>query len=164
MTTPLVLLTTAAGLVERPIRPWHRTLLKLRENNLDRRISAGEPTDDGRLIAARARELVGSRFRAELAALWQDRVQANDRTRPASLHSVPVSQQQVSGAEREIGRLVEMLRAKRPVSARGVAMASLLMTDAAGPVFRRTTPSLATVLRRVTAACDPLTELGAHAA
>jgi hypothetical protein len=164
MTTAPVLLTTVSGLVERPVRPWHRGLIKLRGRGLDRRIAAGESPDGDRLVAARARELLDRRYRVELASLWQDTVLACDAIRPTSLHSVPVSRQQMRAAEREIGQLVETLHAKRPVSARGVAMASLLMTDAAGPVFRRTTPTLAAVLRGVIAACDPLAELSVRAA
>ncbi|HTW19375.1 MAG TPA: hypothetical protein VME70_04070 [Mycobacteriales bacterium] len=149
MTATWVLYISAAGLTERPVRPWHRGLVRLRGDNLDRRIAAGESTDSGRLIAARARELMSDGYRAELATFWEDVLLRADRQLPPRRHEVAVSRSQVHAAEREVDELVELLRSRRPVSARGIAMASLLLSDGAGPVFRRTAPRLSGVLRAV---------------
>jgi hypothetical protein len=161
VTTTPVLISTAAGLVERPVRPWDRWLVKLRGHGLDRRISAGEPTDNDLLTAARARDLIGRRYRRKLASCWQDMVRACDAIRSVSDPRVPVSRVQVRQARPEIDELVRRLQSGLPVSARGIAMATLLLTDGAGPIYRRTAPTLAAVLRDVVAAIDPLTELDA---
>jgi hypothetical protein len=141
MATPRLLVAAPTGLAERSLRPWHRGLLKLRRFGLDRRISDGASTDGDLLIAARARDLISPRRRSDLAYWWQH-VTIEAGLPPRGGRAIRVSGPAVRMAQQEIDVLVQTLRSGRPVSARGVASARLLLTNGCGPLFGvRTRPS-----------------------
>jgi hypothetical protein len=58
------------------------------------------------------------------------------RERPAAAR-VPLRRDRIAGAEADIRELQRALRASAPVPARGVALASTLLSDGAGPLYNR---------------------------
>jgi hypothetical protein len=70
----------------------------------------------------------------------------------------------VRGAEPAIRELARLLRAPLPVSARGVAMAQVLLTDGGGPLYWSAAPeSLHVALRAAIERLDPALPLMAAA-
>jgi hypothetical protein len=69
---------------------------------------------------------------------------------------VPLRAAAILAAEPAIGELMECLTAALPVGARGVAMASVLLTDPTSPVYsRRGSRTLDDRLRAAIAQLDP---------
>ena len=63
----------------------------------------------------------------------------------------------VRPARREIEELIKLLLAPAPVSARGVALVRILLTDGGGPLYRRAAAlDLRTEIRTATQALDPM--------
>jgi hypothetical protein len=119
----------------RPWR-WDPTLTRVWGMPLDRRLAAGASPESGRLIALRARSLVVPARRQRLASDW-DRLVRIARERPATVAHVPLRRDRIVGAEEDIRELQRALRASAPVPARGVALASTLLSDGTGPLYNR---------------------------
>jgi hypothetical protein len=69
---------------------------------------------------------------------------------------MPVCADLIVAAEPAIRELISRLSAPLPVPARGVAMATVLLTDATGPVYRRRGPvTLAHALDAAIGQLDP---------
>jgi hypothetical protein len=117
-------------------RLWDRALVSSRATLLDSRLAEGDSPESGRLIALRARALVVPARRQQLASAW-DRLVEMARERPAAAH-VPLRRDRIVAAEADIRELQRSLRASAPVPARGVAIASSLLADGAGPLYNRT--------------------------
>ncbi len=118
-------------------RPWDGLLAHLRSLTLDAELAAGTAADTHRLRQVRARQLTSPRRRATLAAQWDELLLrctagAAGQRRAAA---IPVQQRQIIAAAQQIRRLTGALGARTPVAVRGVAMASLLLTDGKGPVY-----------------------------
>jgi len=118
------------------MQPWDRALARIRGPLLDTSLAAGASPESGPLIALRARALVVPAQRRRLASDWERVVRAA-RERPASTKQVPLRRDWIVAAEADIRELQRSLRASAPVPARGVAMASNLLTDGTGPVYNR---------------------------
>jgi hypothetical protein len=117
-----------------------RALARWQRSSLDARLAAGCPPDSDRLLAVRALALVRPATRERLARSWDHLLEvAHARPSPPNLRA-PVCRGRVVGAEVEIQRMLIGLRACVPIPARGVAIASHLLTDGAGPVYNRQSP------------------------
>jgi hypothetical protein len=103
---------------------------------LDRRLAAGASPESGRLIGLRARSLVVPAQRQRVASDW-DRLVRIASERPATAAHVPLRRDRIVGAEADIRELQRALRASAPVPARGVAIASTLLSDGTGPLYNR---------------------------
>jgi hypothetical protein len=114
---------------------WDPALTRVRATLLDRRLAAGDPPESGRLIALRARALVVPARRQRLASDWE-RLVTIARERPAAAR-VPLRRDRIIAAEPDLRELQRSLRASAPVPARGVALASNLLADGAGPLYNR---------------------------
>lgn len=121
---------------------WDRVRAHLRSLPLDRQLAAGEPTSADRARAVRAAMLVAPAKRRQLAVGWQDILDRELAGRGAGpviasgrQSAIPVRRSQVLAAADEIRALVAALRAGRYVPPRGVAIAHLLLTDGAGPLY-----------------------------
>ena len=124
--------------------------------SLDRQLAAGREPEDSRLLAARAQDIVALRRREELARYWERVLAAATRPAPALGNRVPLRRGPVLAAEPAITELASLLRAPLPVSARGVATARMLLTDAGGPLYWSAAPeSLHVALRRAITRLDP---------
>jgi hypothetical protein len=138
-----------------------RLLARLRAQALDEQLARGLSPDDGRARSVRAATLVSPRTRARIARRYErvlERAYEPVRMRDPR---VPIPRGRIVAAADLIREVVVSLRAQRPAPARGVAMASLLVQDGAGPLFdvRRAAPDLRQVLRGVVDGLDPLAEL-----
>jgi hypothetical protein len=158
-----VLLTDDAGRLllspRRTPRLWDRAVASSRAGRLDACLAAGVPPESGRLVALRAAALVVPARRQRLASDW-DRLVRLAHERPATLARVSLCSEGIVAAEEDIGELQRSLRADVPVPARGVAMASTLLTDGAGPLYNRNSPvSLSVAVREAIRHLDPTTAL-----
>jgi hypothetical protein len=113
------------------IRPWDRLRAAWQALRLDAELAAGEPAATSRLRAVRASMLVAPRLRHDLAVGWRRCLHSD----PPSRLALPVQRACVLAAAPEIDNLADALQAPRPVAARGVARAALLLTDATGPLY-----------------------------
>jgi hypothetical protein len=150
-----------------PAGPWaarragvtDRLLARMFGASLDRQLAAGQAPESGRLLAVRAQQLVALGRRRELARNWERLLSvATDGTSrpPRAL----LCRDRIVAAAAEIGELADQLRAPLPVAATGVAAASVLLTDATGPVYnRRDRTGLDTRLRAISALLDPAVPL-----
>lgn len=140
----------------RRYRVTDKVLSRVLGASLDRRLAAGREPEDSRLLAARAQDIVALRRREELARYWERLLGAATRPAPALRNAAPLRRGPILAAEPAITELASLLRAPLPVSARGVAMARLLLTDAGGPLYWSAAPeSLHVALRAVIARLDP---------
>lgn len=138
-----------------------RLLARLLGASLDRQLAAGRPPESSPLLAARARLIVSLPRRTAMAGNWQrvltratGRRAAISRTAP--LAAAPIRAQEIIAAANAIEELVTRLEAPLPVPARGVAMATVLLTDAGSPVYSRRSPvSLDAALDAAIAQLDP---------
>jgi hypothetical protein len=127
---------------------------------LDRCLAAGDDPDSSRLLATRAQHLVSLATREALAESWEHLL-AKARRAPAPGHAaLAVRADRVLGAEPDVLELIAHLRAALPVAARGVAAASVLLADGAGPVYhKRSAVSLRDALQAAVAHLEPSTPL-----
>jgi hypothetical protein len=141
-------------LVLRPRRLAEGLLVRAFGASLDRQLAAGRPPEATPLLAARAQDIVSLPSRRALAANW-DHLLRVARHAPMSRTNF-VRAGRVAAAEPAIRELARRLSAALPVAARGVAMASVLLTDASGPVYNeRSSVTLAAALEAATAQLDP---------
>jgi hypothetical protein len=149
----LVLLDEDDCPVARPARLWDRLMVRVRASRLDSELAAGASPDATVALALRAQMLVRTRTRRGMARGAQRvleramRVPAADRPPApaggglrmpaAGVMQVPVCRERVTDSAEELGDLIRRLLGGGPVAARGVALASVLLTDGSGPLYRR---------------------------
>lgn len=153
-------LVLADPLVLRPCRLADRLLARAFGASLDRELAAGRSPEASRLLAARARDIVSPRRRQALADNWGHLLGAAYRPRGRRNPAVPVRGDRITAAEPAIRELMRRLSNPGPVPARGVAMASVLLTDGTGPVYRRHAGgTLAAAVEAALAQLDPAAPL-----
>jgi hypothetical protein len=134
-----------------------RLLAHWRALDLDEQLAAGRSPGTDRLRAVRAGMLIAPAQRRRLAASWADLRTASTgpaRRRPVG---VPLQRARINAARDDIQRLVDALRAPGPASARGVALANLLLTDGTSPVYQRNSPvDLSAALQAAVRHLNPL--------
>jgi hypothetical protein len=140
-----------------------RVLARLRWFTLDAKLAAGCSPDSDRVLAVRAGVLVRPRTRDKLAGDWEHLLAvAHHRPSPMDPRA-QFCRARIVAAEPEIRRMLLVLRARLPIPAQGVAMASHLLTDGTGPVHNGRSPvDLRTSLRAVARQLDPAPDLTAH--
>jgi hypothetical protein len=138
----------------------HRLLAHWRAFALDTELAAGRSPDGPPLRAARAVMLVEPARRRTLARDWMNVLGRANSPRASVDSHVPIQRERVLAAEDEIRRLVAALGVALPVPARGVAVASLLLRDGAGPVYNpRCRVDLGAAVQAATRFLDPSTAL-----
>jgi hypothetical protein len=162
-TTSTLLLRDAVGLggyVTRTIGPVARLLARLLAPYLDGRLASGTAPESGPLVAARAEWLASGPGRWAVARDWRDLLVQASRPAPLRNPRVPLCRERIIGAGDELRAMVAALSVPLPVPARGVAMASRLLSDGAGPLYN---PGCATdlpiALREMVERLDPATPL-----
>jgi hypothetical protein len=150
----LVLLDEADCPIARTARPWDRLAARLHAFSLDRDLAAGASPDASMALALRAQMLVRPRYRRDLARSARRVLTAATQPPFGSRLSVPICRDRVAGSSEEFADLIRGLLAPGPVSARGVAQASVLVADASGPLYRRA--SAGDLRARVRDAADAL--------
>ncbi len=104
--------------------------------SLDRRLAAGEDPGCSPKLARRAQELTRRRNRRSLSeGLVRVVGDASRGPRVRRGAAIPVQREAVLEARRELLRLAAALRDEPAPDVRAIAEASLLVTDAGGPVF-----------------------------
>lgn len=117
-----------------PVSAADRVLARMFGASLDRQLAAGQPAESDRLLAARAQHIVSLPRRRALARDWEHLLRV---ARRAPAPAVPLCRDRIAAAEPSIRELVACLRVPLPVPARGVAAATVLLTDATGPLYHR---------------------------
>jgi len=137
----MLLLLDATGCpVESTPRPWQRLGARLGGFRLDRALADGASPEASVELALRARLLVRPRHRRDLARGVSRVLAAARRPPTAARPPVPVCRDRVRACEDEFARLIGRLQGAGPVSVRGVAKADLLLADASGPLYHRSSP------------------------
>jgi hypothetical protein len=122
---------------ERTIEPswFSRMMASVRGRALDRALIAGADPTDSTQLAARACKLTSPANRRLLAA-GIERLLRSPTERPSRARLAPPRDTVLAAAE-ELSNLAELLRGRSPLYARGLAMLRELLTDGAGPLYRR---------------------------
>jgi hypothetical protein len=124
--------------------------------SLDYQLAAGRAPESSGTLAARARHIVELRRRETAARNWDHLLAVARRGdgKPGPARRIRASE--IVAAQPAIYELVRRLRAPLPVTARGVAMAEILLTDGAGPVYSaRSRVDLTTALESAITQLDP---------
>lgn len=139
----------------RPCGPADRVRARMAGASLDGQLAAGVPPESSRLLATRARDIVSLPRRQALARDWEHLLQvASGSGKPGQLRRVRATK--IAAAGPAISELTDRLGTPLPVGARGVAMASVLLTDATGPVYNRhSRETLKTALQAAITELDP---------
>jgi len=143
-----------------PVGVADRVLARMFGASLDRQLAAGQAAESDRLLAARAQRIVSLPWREALARDWEHLLEVAHR---APTPAVPLCRDRIASAEPGIRELIACLRTPLPVPAQGVAAASVLLTDATGPVYhRRSRSALGDLLGNAIAQLDPARPLLPH--
>jgi len=147
-------------LATQPCSPWHRLLVRVFASSLDRQLASGILPESSPLLAARAARIVSPPEHWSLAQNWQALlVRAHGAPVARNPHAT-LCRNRIVAAEGEARTMLCALTASLPAPVRGVAMASSLLSDGAGPLFNRNCDvDLRTALRKVTAQLDPTVPL-----
>jgi hypothetical protein len=137
-----------------------RALARLLGPSLDRELALGLPPWRGGPRAARARFIVSPAGRRQLIRGW-NRLLDQARRPPSALSTRgPLCRRALAAAEHDVRSMLGVVAAQRPIAARGAAMARVLLTDGAGPLYHaRSGRDLGEEVRDVT---RWLTESGAE--
>ena len=119
----VLIVRRGSGLIAVPRRRRDALLSRLWTYWLDGRLAAGVAPEAGRFLAVRAGQLTGTRMRHRVARRWDEVA-----VRARSQHSDATADQ--------IQSVADLLRSNRPVSAHGVATASVLLGTSANPASR----------------------------
>jgi len=137
-------------------RVWDRVRDRLLGASLDRQLAAGRSPESNRRLATRAQTLVSPAARQRLAQHWEHLLEAIRQPPVRCRHRVPLCSERIAEAEADVRAMIAALTAHLPTPARGVAMASLLLSDGAGPLSNRHRGTdLRAALREVTEQLDP---------
>jgi hypothetical protein len=136
---------------------WVLVGAKLLGASLDDKLAGGHLPDTSPLLAARAQLLVSLTKRRALAENWLDLlIQVRQPFSPLDPR-VPIVRGRIIGAQAQVEALAEALLTPMPTS-RGVAMASSLLSDGAGPIYNSAcSVDLASTLGEIIARLDPVT-------
>lgn len=145
----------------RPRRITDRALARAFGFRLDRRLAAGRSPEADRLLAARAQHLVSPAIRQALADDWEYLLRVVKHAPAPTLGRMALRRGQIVAAEPEVRELAACLRTPLPVAAAGVAAASVLLTDGAGPLHNPYAQKLdlRDALRQTIAQLDPSVSL-----
>jgi hypothetical protein len=114
---------------------WVRGLALVKARSLDRRLAAGEDPASDRLLAARANRILRRPSRERLAADWERLLRTARRPIAPRSPRVLVRPRSVLAVEHHVRELIAMIREPARVNPRGLALAALLLTDGAGPLY-----------------------------
>jgi hypothetical protein len=135
------------------------TSLKLRawwlREELDDRLAHGADPQADPLLSLRAAQLRLPATRRRIAAGLEEALDEARRTWSLSAR-LPLRRSAIRGCADDVVALVARLRDGRPVDVQGVAMASRVLYDGTGPLYRDGSLSLRYALRSALLALDPL--------
>jgi hypothetical protein len=118
--------------------PTLRLRVYATRGGLDRRIAAGGDCWSSDALALRAAQLIDPRTRLQTAMALYGIVKYVERLGSRPIFSaVVIDRRAVLRGRHAILGLAERLEGEAPVTARGVALARVLLTDGIGPLFNR---------------------------
>ena len=148
------------GLIARANHRWVRMVVRLLGSNLDAQLARGRPPESSRFLAARAQILVSPTGRRALAQDWANLLERAGEPPPPRSPRVSLNRPAIVRSESKIREMLALLARPLPISARGAAAASLLLSDGTGPLYRHHGPSdLGRSLTEVMARLDPSSSL-----
>jgi hypothetical protein len=146
------------------IRRRDALLARVRAWSLDRQLAAGYPPGFSRALAARAGQIVAPAGRRELAEDWEHVLDLASRPPVPRTPRGPLCRDRIAAAEREVREMLCVLTGPLPIAARGAAMASLLVSDGAGPLHNhRSDIDLGAAVREATWQMNPPATAGRRA-
>lgn len=155
-TQPQRTIVTGDPLVVRPSRFTSRVLARMRGAALDRQLAAGRAPESSPLLAERAQHIAALSSRQELARNWENLLRVARRAHGTYHPARPIRSDRIIAAELAVRELARRMTLPLPVAARGVAMATTLLTDASSPVYNpHSRVSLAAALEAAIAQLDP---------
>ncbi len=135
-------------------------MLRFNPTRLDADLAAGRPPEASPRHAARARRLVTPRMRDGLASNWEHLLSTAQHPTGGRSNRAPIRRGRVQRAESEIREMIAALRATGPIPARGVAIATRLLTDGASPIYNpRGSSDLTTTVALALEHLDPAAPL-----
>jgi len=127
----------------------------LRGDSLDRELAAGAPLGWCRSLEVRARHITSAEQRRRLARDWEHLLGVARRPADTRTARLPLCRDRVLAAEPEILEMSFALSLAGIEAAAGVAAASLLLRDGAGPIYnRRCATDLVDAVRRILTSID----------
>jgi hypothetical protein len=102
---------------------------------LDAELAAGVPPEISPRHEARARWLVAPRRRQVLADGWEHLLVTARGPTGGLSNRAPIRRERIRRAEPEIREMISALRANGPIPARGIAIATKLLTNGCGPIY-----------------------------
>lgn len=137
-------------------RPWDRLLGRVRTPSLDRQLAAGCPAGTSRVQAIRARGIASPARRRELARSWDHVLDQARRPAIPRTPRAPLCRDRIAAAERDVREMLDVLAGPLPITVRGAAMASSLLSDGTGPLYNHRSPlDLGAAVREATRQMAP---------
>jgi len=114
---------------------------RLLGSSLDNQLASGRPAESSRLLAARAAAIVSPPVRDELSRSWRNVLSTARGTAQSPLaRRMPMCRNRILDAEHDVEEMLKVLTSDLPLSAQGVAMSSVLITDGTGPLYNQRSP------------------------
>ena len=110
---------------------------RVHKHRLDAALASGTPAETSAALTLRARRLTDISFRRELARTVRRVLRDAEAGAPPSRVRIHPQSARVVAAADALGDLADALAEPKPVSARGVAQALILLTDGTRPLFNR---------------------------
>jgi hypothetical protein len=118
-------------------RPWDRWLTRVSAPFLDGQLAAGYPEGTSRVLAFRAQQISSPAGRRELAARWAHVLDQARRPPVPRSPRAPLCRDRIAAAAPDVQAMIGVLTGPLPVTARGAATASYLLSDGTGPLYDR---------------------------
>lgn len=132
-------------------RFWDRWLARAYAPSLDSQLAAGWPSGTSPLLAIRAQEITSPAGRAALLRGWGYVLDRARRPAVPRTPRAPLCRDRVAAAEGDLRTMLAVLACPLPISARGAAIASVLLGDGTGPLHNaHSDRDLAAVVRDAT--------------
>jgi hypothetical protein len=166
----LIYRESAMLLIDAPRSPGHfevvpdrlltRLCSHLRAASLDEQLANGTSAETNRMLASRAQHLVSASARLRLVRDWEHLTDVARQPAIGRNARATLCRRRIARAEPELREMLDVLASELPTTARGVAMASVLLRDGSGPLFnRRSNRDLGAAIGLVIGALDPLAAL-----
>jgi hypothetical protein len=133
-----------------------RLLARLLATSLDRQLASGRLPLPGSALAIHASQITSPAARGDLVQRWFRVLELARQPAVPLTPRAPLRRHDIAAAEAGVRELIAILASGRPIAARGVATASLLLTDGTGPLYNGHSPaSLGDVIRAAVRYLDP---------
>jgi hypothetical protein len=115
---------------------WLRCTTRWRARELDRQLAAGVDPMQSDQLSLRVGQLGSPRSRRRIACALRGAVALAERDHPLALAGPPIQRAAVRASGGLLLEIAERLHSREPVGVQGVAIASQLIEDRRGPIYR----------------------------